>query len=224
MTFSQSSLMDEKSIDQNFVRQHLPMVHSIARKIRERVRQVDYDDLVAFGLQGLLEANQRYNQYQGTTFSTFAYYRIKGAILDGIRVMTRGNTILRFEEAAAAYLETKPIESANIEEENRLHKNFSSFAETLQELSTIFISAASKETSEPTTSLEKRNLQKRVRMGLQSLIPKERQLIEMHYFEDFSLVEIAERLSMSKSWVSRTHQRAITNLKTILYQLRDENI
>jgi len=64
------------------------LVHSICRKIHARVgRCVEYDDLVGFGTTGLLEAADRFDPTVGVAFGTFAYYRVRGAVYDGMRTM-----------------------------------------------------------------------------------------------------------------------------------------
>src|SRR4051794_39502930 len=65
---------------QRLVEDHIPFVRSIARKLREQVPTIEFDDLVGFGMQGLIEAAQRYDDRHGVAFTTFAYYRVRGAM------------------------------------------------------------------------------------------------------------------------------------------------
>ena len=81
----------------------------IAGKIKEQLpREIEFDDLYNYGMQGLLEAAERYDRKHGVTFQTFAYYRVRGAMFDGLRNMgwlpRHEYARLRFEERAAAYL------------------------------------------------------------------------------------------------------------------------
>src|SRR5437762_13207886 len=70
------------------VEQHLSLVQAIAAKLKRTLgRSIDFDDLVGYGTKGLLEAAQRFDPTQGATFTTFAYYRVRGAMLDGLRTM-----------------------------------------------------------------------------------------------------------------------------------------
>jgi len=90
------------------VEDHIPFVRSIARKLREQVTMVEFDDLVGFGMQGLIEAGQRFDDRHGVAFTTFAYYRVRGAMFDGLRSMgwlpRSEYARLRLEERANAYL------------------------------------------------------------------------------------------------------------------------
>src|SRR6185436_11792944 len=67
------------------------------------------DDLVGYGHKGLIEAADRFDSKQGVTFTTFAYYRIRGAMLDGLRTMgwySRSDYArYRAEERANEYLQ-----------------------------------------------------------------------------------------------------------------------
>lgn len=64
---------------------HIPLVRSIASRLRRTVPQLDAEDLVSAGMIGLLEAADRFDDGRGVSFGTFAYPRIKGAILDEAR-------------------------------------------------------------------------------------------------------------------------------------------
>src|SRR6185312_10649479 len=94
---------------QKLVDANVPFVRSIASKIKDQLpREIEFDDLYNYGMQGLLEAAERYDRRHGVTFQTFAYYRVRGAMFDGLRNMgwlpRHEYARLRFEERAAAYL------------------------------------------------------------------------------------------------------------------------
>ena len=67
-----------------------PYVRSLAAQVRKQFNsQFEMDELVAWGQIGLLEAAERFDARVGANFLTFAHYRIKGAIYDGLRKMGR---------------------------------------------------------------------------------------------------------------------------------------
>lgn len=67
----------------------VPLVRAIAADtIRGKPRTILFEDLVGYGMVGLCEAAQRFDPSQGTKFSTYAYRRIQGSILDGLRAMS----------------------------------------------------------------------------------------------------------------------------------------
>lgn len=75
----------EIGIREKSVLRHLPLVRSIAHALRRRMPHVEVDELVSAGTIGLLEALERYDDRRGVPFSSFAYRRIRGAILDDLR-------------------------------------------------------------------------------------------------------------------------------------------
>ena len=64
---------------------HLPLVRSIATRTWANLPRVEIDDLVSAGTVGLIEAVERYDQKRGVPFASYAYIRIRGAIIDEIR-------------------------------------------------------------------------------------------------------------------------------------------
>jgi RNA polymerase sigma factor for flagellar operon FliA len=224
---------------QRLVDSNVPFVRSIAAKIKEQLpREIEFDDLVAYGMQGLLEAADRYDGSHGTSFTTFAYYRVRGAMFDGLRGMgwlpRAEYARLRFEERASAYLANladrdagaaaagDQFESARIEDEMR------AIADALGGVAAIFITTmdARREEAEsgsatplPQQQVEKSERNHAIRRALDSLPEKERRLLELYYYEDRSLQEAGQALGLSKSWSSRLHARAITLLKQALEKI-----
>ena len=91
---------------------HLSLVQGIARKVKRTLgAAIDLDDLVGYGCKGLVEAAERFDGRAGVAFTTFAYYRIRGAMYDGIRAMgwySRADYArYRAEERANEYLQTQ---------------------------------------------------------------------------------------------------------------------
>src|ERR1044071_102934 len=92
------------------IQQHLSLVQSVARKLKKQITaRVEFDDLVGYGSKGLIEAAERFDPRHGVAFTTFAYYRIRGAMLDGLRTMgwySRADYArYRAEERANEYLQ-----------------------------------------------------------------------------------------------------------------------
>src|ERR1035438_7618713 len=78
------------------VMRELPQVYYVAARIRERLpKQVEMEDLVQAGVIGLLEACRSYDESKDAQFSTFAKFRIRGAILDSLRKLDWGSRTLR---------------------------------------------------------------------------------------------------------------------------------
>ena len=85
--------IDERN---ELVMRELPQVYYVAARIRERLpKHVDMEDLVQAGVIGLLDACRNYDSQKDAQFSTFAKFRIRGAILDSLRKLDWGSRTLR---------------------------------------------------------------------------------------------------------------------------------
>lgn len=215
----------------------VPLVRSIAAKIKEQLpREIEFEDLVAYGMQGLLESAGRYDPRLGSAqFTTFAYYRIRGAMFDGLRTMgwlpRAEYARLRFEERADSYVANTVDRDLGAERTAddatgpRLEEEMRGLADSLGGIAAIFIASldaraeAAQEgilSPQPHSEVEERQQNQTIRTALESLPDKEKRLLQMFYFEDKSLAEAGAALGLSKSWSSRLHARAIDLLKAAL--------
>lgn len=204
------------------IAQYMPYAASIAGRVCQTLSSaVDYEDVLCNARLGLLEAAKRYDEREKVDFRTFAYYRIKGAIYDGLR---RSGWLprtlyakLKFEEAANEYLQhksdnaVKPVDF-NAEDE---------VAETVNSLASIYIISLDAQedldiADEHAVDVEQRSefaeVRHYMRDAIATLPEKERQLVKMYYFQNKTLEEIGEKLNLSKSWTSRLHARALSLL------------
>jgi len=215
------------------VSEHLSLVQAIAGKLKRTLgKSIDFDDLVGYGHKGLIEAADRFDSKQGVTFTTFAYYRIRGAMLDGLRTMgwySRSDYArYRAEERAHELMRNNADREAGAKESGAetagdKTQTLESIAEILSNIATVHITsieAASKVADErmpgPETDLETGQMGVRIREAVASLPEKERRLMELYYFEEKNLEEAGAALGLSKSWASRLHARAVGLLRDAL--------
>jgi RNA polymerase sigma factor for flagellar operon FliA len=212
---------------------HIELVDLIARQlIREVGRAVELDDLRAMGHQGLLEAARRFDEGRGVSFRRFANYRVRGAMLDGIRKSSplprRAYARIRALEAALLVSEGAAEDAAAasaamgsdpVEADRRLTDHLSDMA-TAMAIGLLAPTAVG-EDGEPTvvdigTSPEEAfaqaELKEVVAEALEHLPEDERALVRRHYLEGERFDHVAASLGLSKSWGSRLHARAITRL------------
>ncbi len=194
------------------------LVRSLAWKIHQKVpRSVELDDLIGFGQVGLAEAARDYDQNRGVQFTTYAYYRVRGAILDGLSTMAwfsradyaRG----RYERAANDLLETAPGDQAG--------DDVGWFGQTARSLSMTYIMTQWAGDSggpepvdphSPSEDAEESELKVALRMLVDELPEQESTLIKGIYFEGLSIKEAGERIGISKAWASRLHARTLHSL------------
>jgi RNA polymerase sigma factor for flagellar operon FliA len=214
------------------VEQHLHLVHAIAAKLKRKLgKTMEPGDLVGYGTQGLIEAARKFDPRQGAAFGTFAYYRIRGAIFDGMRTMGWYSRVdyarFRAEERANEYLAAasereateKSAKARSIDKSEVL----ADIAEVLSGVATVHITSIEAARDAPDdrfqapdqAALEAEG-RERVRAALATLPDKERQLMELYYFADMKLEDAGKKLGLSKSWASRLHTRAVNRLREAL--------
>lgn len=203
---------------------YLGLVRALAWKIHQQLpRSVDLDDLVGYGCVGLAEAARAYNPALGHKFSTFAYYRIRGAILDGLSQMT---WFRRDKFEAREYQPTDEEETSEPtrgEVERTLTNNAAWYlqaADRLERSVGITGSAAAAEAADPSASAESAVMQTEVESRLRQMIdtlPKAAaELIKATYYEGLTLKDAAALQGRDKSWASRLHARVLRQLELSL--------
>lgn len=217
---------------------YTPYVRSIAGKIKKTLsKDIEFDDLVSYGMLGLMEAADRFDPKHGANFMTFAYYRVRGAIYDGLRGMGWVSRTeyqrYRFEQSANAYLqnvdqqnEATPVGIKKTEDDE-----VGEIANVVEGLVTIYVTALDamegfqiKDDRGPSIeeSVELNQARELVSGALEKLGGQERQLLEMYYYKEMSLEEVGKQLGLSKSWTSRLHSRAVQKLGRLLKDLVEE--
>jgi RNA polymerase sigma factor for flagellar operon FliA len=201
------------------------LVRSIAWKIHQKLPpSVDLDDLIGFGQVGLAEAARDFDQQRAVQFSTYAYYRVRGAILDGLSSMNwfskadyaRG----RYEQSANDLLDSSREEPDSDETDW--------FAHTTRTISMSYImthwgDSTVQEPSEETTpaeAAESADLQGMIRQMLDELPGQEQTLMRGIYFDGLTIKAAGERIGVGKAWASRLHART---LDSIALRLCDSN-
>jgi len=200
---------------QQLVDDNVAFVRAAAAKMKEGLpREVEFDDLVAYGMEGLLEAAERYQQRFGVAFTTFAWYRVRGAMFDGLRRMgysMRTDAPMRFEERANAYLANLTDKSAGAGHAMPLDLDTEvrDLADALAGVAAIYLSTVDEAGEHPETAHEQRERRAAVERAVKTLPEKERRLLELYYYQDRSLADAGAEMGLSKSWASRLHARAI---------------
>lgn len=203
------------------IEQYGSFVRSIARQVKKSVSpRIELDDLIAYGMTGLLEAAERFDPKQGANFTTFSYYRVKGAIYDGLRGMGWVNRNeyqkIRLGEQANAYLENaSTVKSGELED----------LASQVSSLVTIFVTSLEgleRQDFEDTKiqAQDERLLELELKQTLQKALvrlPKaDLELIKLYYFQNLSLEEVGQKIGLSKSWTCRKHAQVIEKLGALM--------
>jgi RNA polymerase sigma factor FliA len=205
-------------------------VRSLAAQVRKQFNsQFEMDELVAWGQVGLLEASQRFDSKMGANFLTFAHYRIKGAIYDGLRKMGVLKGGAAASERANSFLTNlSDREMGNAGMGGSIDDHVRDISSAVSGLAAVF--SASLEADGPSDEglsvderMEQEEMRLRVRSAIEKLPEKEKKLLEGYYFQGKTLEEAGALIGQSKSWASRLHARAVERLKQLLEE-GDDNL
>jgi RNA polymerase sigma factor FliA len=207
-------------LDDEFIRQYEPFVRSIVKHTSAQLGlECDIEDLVAFAYEGLLEAHKRFDPARGVQFKTFAYYRVRGALVDGVRRMAYlpRRAHARLKAAEALDLETESLTHGARASATDAETSLRTLDQVLGQAAAAYCIAASVEVEgDPEHALAAREDRGRVRRALASLPEQERFLIQGHYLDGRHFDELAAELGLSKSWASRLHTRALRLMRAAL--------
>jgi len=217
-----------KSVEQ-LMQENQGLVRSLASRIHRKLPpHLELEDLIAYGQVGLAEAAKDFNPSRGSRFSTYAYYRIRGAIYDGVSKMTWLSRAqykrVRYEQMAneTLHVENEGMDTApsrGTDAEVRWLRDVSRALAVVylatqgdfdEEGKGIQIADAS--TPDPQAALISQETTKKLHELIESLPAQAKSLIRYTYFEGLTLQEAGDRLGISKSWASRVHARTLEQL------------
>jgi RNA polymerase sigma factor for flagellar operon FliA len=213
--------LQNKSIDE-LIKNGQALVHSLALRIFSGLpMSVELDDLIAYGQLGLAEAARDFRPDQETQFTTFAYYRVKGSIYDGLSKMswtTRARFNKMRQESEARYRAEQAAGSSQPTDLSGPVTNYGRVVrldDTDPDSTPFFVDRA----PSPSTQALNREMSTKLMELVKTLPLIERQLIEDVYFEGISLQDSATRHGISKSWASRVHSRTLEELGRALRRM-----
>lgn len=215
------------------IEQYSEYVVRIAKQVKRTLSpNIETDDLIGYGMTGLIEAAERFNPAMGANFSTFSYYRIRGAIYDGLRVMgTLSRTEYkrqRFDEKATAYMEGESLRTLLKRSQTHPEEELACMAQKVQRMVSIYISSlsdkdmhaiADQDAEKADDRMARLELYEKMRAAIGRLSASDREIITAYYFEDKSLEEVGKGLGLSKSWTCRKHARAMEKLSDAFFEL-----
>ena len=207
------------------------LVYTLATRIHRKIPvRVDFEDLVAYGTVGLSQAARDFDSEFGTQFSTFAWYRIQGAIYDGISKMSWASRAAyrraRFHQTAGEVLDDDSNAASHnpdetVEEGAQWFRDIGGklavvyFASQVENVDSIF--QDSEETA-PSVVARREVIDQLVKL-VNELPEQARILIGTIYFDGATLQEAANRMGISKSWASRIHAKILEQLAKSLRSL-----
>lgn len=218
---------------QEVIDKYAGLVKSSAESIVRRLKlDVPLEDLIGYGYQGLLEAYDRYDESLPVSFSSFAFYRIRGAIYDGCRKegwAMRGVSIeMRDEIRLNEHLESNFLSHVDVPRPKTLNDSMARLDQMVGDCVVICLVSrveleGIRQTDEAPqrTKIEQRDLTVGLQNAIERLRPNEREVIVRHHLRGESMSDIADDMECSKSWVCRINARALAKMRQSIYDRRD---
>ncbi|UCC99973.1 MAG: FliA/WhiG family RNA polymerase sigma factor [Phycisphaerales bacterium] len=224
------------------IAEFLPMVRKIAGRVITYLKPpLSFEDMVSAGTVGLVRAARDFDPSHQAEFKTYAYIRIKGAILDELRgwSFVPANLSKRIRDAQQL--------SRKITEQRGTAPGNTELAEKLgisiEELYEIFDNAraqyflsldgfgegspalgnllAADDASDPDRNIERAELIEKLTEAIQGLSARQRQVVLLYYRQQLTMKQVAEILEITESRVSQLHASALFNLSVRLRQWKD---
>lgn len=229
---------------EEIIKKYIPLVKYIAsRVIIGKTKYMDYEDLVSYGLIGLMDAMNKFDQNKGMKFSTYASIRIRGAMIDEIRknspiskgAMDKLNRYNLAVEKLQIIYGREPSKEEISRELNLSLKEVGEIENYINYISVVSLeelifskedditlkNAIEDENSpKPLEIFEKKEQLEYLSKAIDMLNEKDKIVVSLYYYEKFTLKQIGEVLGVSESRVCQLHSRAIINMRNNFKKLK----
>ena len=219
---------------------YMPLVHSIAAMISGKglPPNIEYDDLVSDGTVGLMKAWENFDPNRGVKFETYASYRVRGEMLDGLKnynpVPYRVQVMVRdlAKKGVSAVVDRKEKEEEKLLEKKELSEDEFKLAVkrikkivsasalmyllSIEEMAGVGVEAPVPGETTPASELEFMELKNRIRSVVQDLPPLQKKVVEMFYHHGVNQKTISSKLKLSRPKVCRVLAKAIKTIQTKL--------
>ena len=231
-------------VKEEIVKKYIPLVKYIAsRVIIGKTKYIEYEDLVSYGMIGLMDALNKFDESKGMKFSTYASIRIKGSMIDELRrnsPISKGSMdkLNRYNEAIER-LQKKLNKEPNLiqiaDELNISLKEVSEIENYINYISVISLedlifssedevpligTIKDDKSPSPEKHVEENEQLDYLAKAIELLNEKDRLVVTLYYYEELTLKEIGKILSVSESRVCQLHSRAIIHLKKAMTKLK----
>ncbi len=228
----------EPSIREELIIKYAHIVKYIAGRLSIYFgTNVEYDDLIGYGVLGLIDAIDKFDLKKGVKFESYASLRIRGSIIDSIRSMDWVPRSLRQKSKAIekAYWELECELGHSVTDEEVAKKmgiSLEKFSRLIRDvnISTVLSldevleqnfenaikNSNTGKTERPESYLSIIEVKSMLVKAIKDLPPKERKVIALYYYENLTLREISSVMEVSESRVSQLHTKAISHLSVKL--------
>jgi len=226
----------DTSAKEKLILHYAPMIKYIVGRMSIYVgNAVDFEDLISYGIFGLIDAIDKFDHDKGVKFETYASLRIRGSVLDGLRSLDWVPRTLRqknrqLEEVFGQLENELGREPTNEDLAQKLGLSPGDMDEEIKKSSLMSLISfddyleTNHEAGEPRDTdddspaavYEQKELKDLLTQSIQSLTEKEQMVTTLYYFEELTLKEISKVMNVSESRVSQIHSKAMLKLRTRL--------
>ena len=221
---------------EQIILEYAPLVKVVAGRLSMYLGyNVEYDDLVSYGIFGLIDAIDKFDQDREVKFETYASLRIRGAILDQIRKMDWiPRTVRQKQKKIDEAVKRVEMQTGKTAQDEEVAKELGLTGEELTEwqsqlkvTNVISLNEFIEQGSEPVMDarhnshfiqpeqkVEQEELKVKLQEAMGQLTEKEKKVILLYYYEDLTLKEISRVLEVSESRISQLHTRGLQKLKS----------
>jgi RNA polymerase sigma factor FliA len=221
---------------ETILRRYLPLVRRVAWRFRSgSATQAEFDDLIAWGTLGLLDALGRYDPAREALFATYARFRIRGAILDHLRALDWVPRSVREKAAAvervARLVETRLGRPASEDEMARgLGLSLAAYRDLLGQIAPMTLVslddlrsgsgdddlALDRAAPDPLRGLLRRERLRLIAEAIGCLSERDQLLLSLYYCDGLTMREVGSVLGLTESRVSQLHTTAMLRLRATL--------
>lgn len=220
---------------EQIILEYAPLVKVVAGRLSMYLGyNVEYDDLVGYGVFGLIDAIDKFDTDKEVKFETYASLRIRGAILDQIRKMDWiPRTVRQKQKKIDEAIKKIEMQTGKTAPDEEVARELGVSDEELQEwqsqlkvTSVISLNEYIEQGTEPVMDpkhnshfiqpeerVQETELKEKLQEALQHLTEKEKKVILLYYYEELTLKEISRVLEVSESRVSQLHTKALTKMQ-----------
>jgi RNA polymerase sigma factor for flagellar operon FliA len=236
----------DPAVREYFIKQYAPLVKYVAGKVAVGMpSNVEFDDLVGFGVFGLLDAIDKFDPDKNVKFKTYAVTRIRGSIFDelrsidwvprSVRQKTREieETIVRLESRLGRTASDSEIADSLGVSDSEFHQTLFKISGTsIMSLNDVWYSGDDSErisigdsiespvSMNPDVIVEREEIKRVIVEAINELPEKEKMVLVLYYYEDLTLKEIGQVLNVTESRVSQLHTKANLRLRAKLTNIR----
>ena len=212
----------DKSFKKELITNYMPAVKAMASRLKERLpSSVEFNDLVSIGYEELVKLSHRYDSKKNDNFWGYAKKRIYGSMLDFLRsidTLSRSDRQLvkKIDKIINEYINEYDIMPTNEYLSEVLGVNIEKIKKARRADEVYSVMPIEEQMGfyeDVSKKIEQEELVNAIKAVLKTLNEKEQLIIQLYYFEEFSLKEIAEVLEISESRVSQIHKKIIKKLR-----------